>query len=292
MALAAGTGAEVQRPLATVVIGGLVSSTLLTLVYCRALPAVLAPGPVADAANDLNRLGCVAFPGQRFRAGPLSGSRNGVYPGTNSTASYGPFNGGTAHATPHSPRRDDPRCRLVDQTPRTRRSPCASASAGGAEARHFSGSSRAPISSDGRWVAFDSPRREHRPRRPQRETYDVFVFDRETGATTCVSVTPAGMCQAMRRATSLDGRDGARSLLEPASDLVAGRLEREHDISFAICRPPRDAGQRRFGRRAARAAACRRYQRETGSSSPSSATHRIWSRANTKRRRRHLLGAT
>ncbi len=31
MALAAGVGAEVQRPLATVVIGGLVSATLLTL---------------------------------------------------------------------------------------------------------------------------------------------------------------------------------------------------------------------------------------------------------------------
>ena len=31
MALATGTGAEVQRPLATVVIGGIVSSTLLTL---------------------------------------------------------------------------------------------------------------------------------------------------------------------------------------------------------------------------------------------------------------------
>jgi len=31
MALATGAGAEVQRPLATVVIGGLVSSTLLTL---------------------------------------------------------------------------------------------------------------------------------------------------------------------------------------------------------------------------------------------------------------------
>ena len=37
MALATGTGAEVQRPLATVVIGGLVSSTLLTLFV---LPAV------------------------------------------------------------------------------------------------------------------------------------------------------------------------------------------------------------------------------------------------------------
>ena len=31
MALATGSGAEVQRPLATVVIGGLVTSTLLTL---------------------------------------------------------------------------------------------------------------------------------------------------------------------------------------------------------------------------------------------------------------------
>jgi Cu/Ag efflux pump CusA len=36
MALTTGTGAEVQKPLATVVIGGLVSSTLLTLVV---LPA-------------------------------------------------------------------------------------------------------------------------------------------------------------------------------------------------------------------------------------------------------------
>jgi cobalt-zinc-cadmium resistance protein CzcA len=31
MAIATGTGAEVQRPLATVVIGGVLSSTLLTL---------------------------------------------------------------------------------------------------------------------------------------------------------------------------------------------------------------------------------------------------------------------
>jgi cobalt-zinc-cadmium resistance protein CzcA len=37
MALAIGTGAEVQKPLATVVIGGLVSSTLLTLVVLPAL---------------------------------------------------------------------------------------------------------------------------------------------------------------------------------------------------------------------------------------------------------------
>jgi cobalt-zinc-cadmium resistance protein CzcA len=32
MALATGAGSEVQRPLATVVIGGIISSTLLTLV--------------------------------------------------------------------------------------------------------------------------------------------------------------------------------------------------------------------------------------------------------------------
>jgi heavy metal efflux system protein len=37
MALSAGTGAEVQRPLATVVIGGLITSTLLTLLV---LPAI------------------------------------------------------------------------------------------------------------------------------------------------------------------------------------------------------------------------------------------------------------
>jgi len=37
MALSTGSGAEVQRPLATVVIGGLVTSTLLTLFV---LPAV------------------------------------------------------------------------------------------------------------------------------------------------------------------------------------------------------------------------------------------------------------
>jgi cobalt-zinc-cadmium resistance protein CzcA len=37
MALATGTGAEVQRPLATVVIGGIISSTLLTLLVLPAL---------------------------------------------------------------------------------------------------------------------------------------------------------------------------------------------------------------------------------------------------------------
>ena len=37
MALATGPGAEVQRPLATVVIGGIISSTLLTLFVLPAL---------------------------------------------------------------------------------------------------------------------------------------------------------------------------------------------------------------------------------------------------------------
>jgi cobalt-zinc-cadmium resistance protein CzcA len=37
MAFATGTGAEVQRPLATVVIGGIISSTLLTLVVLPGL---------------------------------------------------------------------------------------------------------------------------------------------------------------------------------------------------------------------------------------------------------------
>jgi hypothetical protein len=52
MALATGTGAEVQRPLATVVIGGLISSTLLTLLVLPALYRILTgtrtdglPGP-------------------------------------------------------------------------------------------------------------------------------------------------------------------------------------------------------------------------------------------------------
>jgi cobalt-zinc-cadmium resistance protein CzcA len=59
MAFATGMGAEVQRPLATVVVGGLVSSTLLTLVVLPALygwfeprsaeAAPAAPTPSASA---------------------------------------------------------------------------------------------------------------------------------------------------------------------------------------------------------------------------------------------------
>ncbi len=59
MALATGTGAEVQRPLATVVIGGIVSSTLLTLLVLPALyrmvaPATLPPGGVAGGPTALD----------------------------------------------------------------------------------------------------------------------------------------------------------------------------------------------------------------------------------------------
>jgi cobalt-zinc-cadmium resistance protein CzcA len=55
MALATGTGAEVQKPLATVVIGGLISATLLTLMvlpalYARYGRAVVAPK--ADSRDD------------------------------------------------------------------------------------------------------------------------------------------------------------------------------------------------------------------------------------------------
>src|SRR5260370_18050959 len=57
LAIATGTGAEVQRPLATVVIGGLITSTILTLVV---LPAVCAfilrrrrPGPAQAEIGEL-----------------------------------------------------------------------------------------------------------------------------------------------------------------------------------------------------------------------------------------------
>jgi cobalt-zinc-cadmium resistance protein CzcA len=44
MAIATGTGAEVQKPLATVVIGGLISATLLTLLVLPALYARFSGG--------------------------------------------------------------------------------------------------------------------------------------------------------------------------------------------------------------------------------------------------------
>src|SRR5829696_1008877 len=52
MALATGTGAEVQKPLATVVIGGLISATLLTLVVLPALYARSAKAPEAQSELD------------------------------------------------------------------------------------------------------------------------------------------------------------------------------------------------------------------------------------------------
>ena len=55
MALATGTGAEVQKPLATVVIGGIVSSTILTLVVLPALYRLWhrgGPVPVAIPTNE------------------------------------------------------------------------------------------------------------------------------------------------------------------------------------------------------------------------------------------------
>jgi cobalt-zinc-cadmium resistance protein CzcA len=51
MAIATGTGAEVQRPLATVVIGGILSSTLLTLLVLPLLYR-LAHGKDREEIND------------------------------------------------------------------------------------------------------------------------------------------------------------------------------------------------------------------------------------------------
>ena len=48
MALATGTGAEVQKPIATVVIGGLISSTLLTLLVLPALYALFGRGEATE----------------------------------------------------------------------------------------------------------------------------------------------------------------------------------------------------------------------------------------------------
>jgi len=52
MAIATGTGAEVQRPLATVVIGGLVSSTALTLLVLPALYRLFTPDRSARAPSE------------------------------------------------------------------------------------------------------------------------------------------------------------------------------------------------------------------------------------------------
>ena len=49
MALSHGSGAEVQRPLATVVIGGLITSTLLKLIVVPAVYPWFDPGAPAAA---------------------------------------------------------------------------------------------------------------------------------------------------------------------------------------------------------------------------------------------------
>jgi heavy metal efflux system protein len=51
MALATGTGAEVQRPLATVVIGGLITSTALTLLLLPAVCGLLLRRQEAERDN-------------------------------------------------------------------------------------------------------------------------------------------------------------------------------------------------------------------------------------------------
>uniref|UniRef100_UPI00169142DD efflux RND transporter permease subunit n=1 Tax=Aromatoleum evansii TaxID=59406 RepID=UPI00169142DD len=53
MAIAVGTGAEVQRPLATVVIGGILSSTVLTLLV---LPALYRLAHGRDEQRQLSRI--------------------------------------------------------------------------------------------------------------------------------------------------------------------------------------------------------------------------------------------
>jgi cobalt-zinc-cadmium resistance protein CzcA len=52
MALATGTGAEVQKPIATVVIGGLISATLLTLVVLPALYAFFCRSPESTSSQS------------------------------------------------------------------------------------------------------------------------------------------------------------------------------------------------------------------------------------------------
>jgi len=52
MALNVGTGAEVQRPLATVVIGGIISSTVLTLLVLPVLYRLLYRDAVPQRLGD------------------------------------------------------------------------------------------------------------------------------------------------------------------------------------------------------------------------------------------------
>jgi cobalt-zinc-cadmium resistance protein CzcA len=56
MAIATSAGAEVQRPLATVVIGGLVTSTLLTLIVLPSIYRWFAESPVATVSEKIDSL--------------------------------------------------------------------------------------------------------------------------------------------------------------------------------------------------------------------------------------------
>jgi len=64
MALATGTGAEVQKPLAIVVIGGLMSATLLTLLVLPALYLMFGQRRI-DRAQRLNAAREVGIEPQR-----------------------------------------------------------------------------------------------------------------------------------------------------------------------------------------------------------------------------------
>lgn len=89
MALATGTGAEVQRPLATVVIGGIISSTLLTLIVLPALYRLWHRGPRGPQRLDrIPNAGQVIIGGNDDSDRPEQGTIASV-PG-NSTYQAGP----------------------------------------------------------------------------------------------------------------------------------------------------------------------------------------------------------
>ena len=56
MAIATGTGAEVQMPIATVVIGGLISSTFLTLFMLPCLCILFMNRPVQSSVQGLSKI--------------------------------------------------------------------------------------------------------------------------------------------------------------------------------------------------------------------------------------------
>ena len=60
MALSKGIGSEVQKPLAVVIIGGLVSATLLTLIVLSTLYLYFGGQADCDFPEDLKKLGNAA----------------------------------------------------------------------------------------------------------------------------------------------------------------------------------------------------------------------------------------